>query len=133
VDKLDQHRRSDNMRRIRHQGTKPEILVRKMVTRLGYRYRLHLKDLPGKPDLTFRKRKCVIFVHGCFWHQHDACREGRIPSTRKEYWVPKLAGNVARDLNHLRALENRGWRVLTIWECETNDPELAKRIKNFLE
>src|SRR5258708_5256748 len=90
----------------------PEMVVRQMVTKLGYRYRLHVTALPGTPDIVFRRRKCAIFVHGCFWHQHDNCREGRIPHSRTDYWAPKLRKNVERDLAHMRALIEAGWRVM---------------------
>ena len=133
MDRLDQNRRSDNMRRIRAKDTKPELVIRRLVTKLGYRYRLHVKSLPGKPDLTFRSRKRVIFVHGCFWHQHGSCREGRIPGSRKDYWSPKLRGNVERDKSHFESLLALGWRVLTIWECEVDSPDIPQRIKSFLD
>jgi DNA mismatch endonuclease, patch repair protein len=121
------------MRKIRHKDTKPEIVVRKLVTKLGYRYRLHVKDLPGKPDIVIRRLKRAIFVHGCFWHLHDACREGRIPGSRTGYWAPKLLRNVQRDQAHLEQLEKSGWRVLVIWECELVDSELVNRLSAFLE
>ena len=132
MDRLNQERRSDNMRQIRHKNTKPELIVRRIVTELGYRYRLHVKTLPGKPDLTFRRTKRVIFVHGCFWHQHSSCSEGRVPGSRIGYWGPKLIRNVERDRSHLAALSAAGWQTLIVWECELNDPELAERIKSFL-
>jgi DNA mismatch endonuclease, patch repair protein len=132
VDLLNQKRRSDNMRRIQHKNTKPELIVRQIVTKLGYRYRLHVKTLPGKPDLAFRRTKRVIFVHGCFWHQHGSCREGRVPKSRTEYWGPKLSHNIERDRSHLAALSAAGWQSLVIWECELVDPDLSERIKSFL-
>src|SRR4051812_304316 len=98
------------MKQIRHKNTKPELIVRRIVTRLGYRYRLHDKSLPGKPDLTIRRLKRVIFVHGCFWHQHSGCREGRIPNSRTEYWQPKLRRNVERDQAHSGELLAAGWQ-----------------------
>ena len=109
------------MSRIGAKDTKPEMIVRRIVHGMGYRYRLHRKDLPGKPDLVFGPRRAVIFVHGCFWHQHPEpeCKIARIPKSRLEYWRPKLARNVERDLEHLNALEADGWRVMTVWECET--------------
>lgn len=133
MDRLNQSRRSANMRQIKHKDTKPELLIRKIVTRLGYRYRLHDKTLPGKPDLTLRRIKRVIFVHGCFWHQHTECREGRVPRSKTEYWGPKLARNVERDRSHVAALFAAGWQVLTVWECELNDPRLSERIESFLK
>jgi DNA mismatch endonuclease, patch repair protein len=133
ADKLSPERRSENMRRIKSKGTKPEMAVRSLVHRLGYRYRLHAKDLPGKPDLVFRKRRKVIFVHGCFWHGHAVCRDGKAPSSRQDYWRPKLERNRQRDAANQTALEAAGWHVLVIWECETRDTEqLAARITEFL-
>jgi DNA mismatch endonuclease (patch repair protein) len=120
------------MRRICAKNSSPEMAVRRLVHSLGFRYRLHGPDLPGRPDLVFRKRKCVIFVHGCFWHFHAECREGRVPSSRTEYWGPKLSGNVARDKRRVSELEELGWRVLTIWECEVSSPKLATKLKRFL-
>ena len=133
TDKLSKERRSENMRRIKSKGMKPEMLVRRLVHFMGYRYRLHRKDLPGKPDLVFGPRKKVIFVHGCFWHGHDAegCPDRRTPKSNVSYWSPKLARNKARDAERLVALEKAGWKALTIWECETRS-DLSKRIKRFL-
>ena len=133
-DALDRNRRSENMRRITSVNTKPEMIVRRIVHGMGYRYRLHGKDLPGRPDLVFRRTKKVIFVHGCFWHQHQACREGRIPGSRQEYWIPKLARNVQRDTEHSTALVQDGWKQLVVWECEMrDDSSLRKRLREFLE
>lgn len=121
------------MSRIRSKDTVPELLVRRAAHALGYRFRLHRKDLPGKPDLVFPRLRSVIFVQGCFWHLHQGCREGRIPRSRREYWEPKLKRNVERDLAALAQLEASGWRVLTIWECEVNDGEaLRGRLSAFL-
>ncbi|MFW8594730.1 very short patch repair endonuclease [Cribrihabitans neustonicus] len=132
ADKLTPERRSANMAQIRAKDTKPEMLVRRIVHGLGYRYRLHRKDLPGKPDLVFGPRRKVIFVHGCFWHQHS-CRAGRIPASRRDYWEPKLQRNVERDATHLAALTGSGWQVLTVWECETKDLDaLRSRLLEFL-
>src|SRR5436853_1617813 len=121
ADKLSPEHRSENMRRIKSKGMKPEMLVRRMVHSMGYRYRLHKKDLPGKPDLVFGQRKKAIFVHGCFWHGHDAesCPDRRTPKSNVSYWSPKLARNRERDAEHVQALESAGWKVLTIWECDT--------------
>ncbi|MFC4523250.1 very short patch repair endonuclease [Cupriavidus pinatubonensis] len=125
--------RSENMRRIRSKDTAPELLVRRLVWSLGYRYRLHRKDLPGKPDLAFGSRKKAIFVHGCFWHQHPAgCPDSRLPKSRLEYWLPKLQRNCERDAKAVAALETAGWQVLIIWDCETKAPDLAERLRNFL-
>jgi DNA mismatch endonuclease, patch repair protein len=118
MDNLDAQRRSENMRQIRSRDTKPEMLLRSLLHRHGYRFRVHRKDLPGKPDIVFPGRRKVIFVHGCFWHQHSDCREGRIPGSRQEYWGPKLRRNQQRDAIVQRALRDDGWHVLVIWECE---------------
>jgi len=105
-----------------------------MLHQMGFRYRLHAKDLPGKPDLAFRSRKKVIFVHGCFWHQHSECQEGRVPSTRIEYWGPKLNRNQNRDRTHLAALQEAGWKSLIVWECEVKDIQrLVQKLRLFLE
>ena len=134
MDKLTPERRSANMRAIRSKGMKPELIVRQLAHRLGYRFRLHRKDLPGKPDLAFIGKRKAIFVHGCFWHQHSACREGRPPSSNAEYWGPKLGRNVQRDRDNLEKLEEIGWQVLVVWECETGDKSaLQDRLKGFLD
>jgi DNA mismatch endonuclease (patch repair protein) len=121
------------MRRIKSKGMKPELLVRSIVHRMGYRYGLHCSDLPGKPDLVFRSRKKVIEVRGCFWHQHRTCPEGRIPKSSIHYWRAKLIRNVQRDKSNLQRLRALGWRVLVIWECKTNDREdLTLKLRKFL-
>ena len=125
MDKLSEDRRSENMRRIQSKNTAPELALRSLVYSLGYRFRLHRKDLPGKPDLVFPGRRKVIFLHGCFWHQHKECREGRMPGTRREYWAPKLARNVERDSASQMALESLGWSVYTVWECERTRPKVG--------
>jgi len=134
ADKLTPERRSENMRRIRSKDTKPELIVRRMLHGLGYRYRLHRRDLPGKPDLVFGARRKVIFVHGCFWHQHTECREGRAPGSNTSYWAPKLARNVERDEAARSALDGMGWSSTIVWECELSDLNaLASRLRAFLE
>lgn len=134
VDKLTPDRRSENMRRIRASNSAPEMQVRSLVHRLGYRFRLGGCGLPGRPDLVFPARRKVIFVHGCFWHLHDGCREGRVPGSNVEYWRPKLERNVARDKEALRQLSMMGWAALTVWECETSDLEsLTAKLRDFLE
>lgn len=121
------------MARIRSHNTKPEIAVRRLVTLLGLRYRLQRRDLPGKPDLVFGPRRTVIFVHGCFWHRHANCPAGRIPKGNREFWEAKLNRNVQRDAENKKALQRLGWRVLTIWECETKSPDkLLKRLARLL-
>jgi DNA mismatch endonuclease (patch repair protein) len=122
------------MARVRYKDTLPELFVRKLLFALGYRYRLHAKDLPGRPDIIFRGRRKVIFVHGCFWHRHADCVLARLPKSRLEFWVPKLEGNRKRDKRIAKELERRGWKVLTIWECQLERPErLAIRIRRFLD
>ena len=118
------------MAAIRSKDTKPEIAVRSMVHKLGYRFRLHAKDLPGHPDLVFRSRKKVIFVHGCFWHLHSSakCRDGRLPKSNQSYWKPKLLKNVERDKRSLKELRALKWKALVIWECETKNPERLERV-----
>ena len=124
--------RSANMRAIRSKDMEPELRVRSLVHRLGYRFRLHRSDLPGKPDLVFGSRRKVIFVHGCFWHSHN-CKTAHIPKSNQKYWVPKLERNKMRDQNNIRQIEAAGWRVLVIWECEARDTDaVKKRIKLFL-
>src|SRR5580698_9828917 len=125
--------RSRNMAAIRGKDTKPEVRVRSVLHALGYRFRLHRKDLPGKPDIVLPKHRVAIFVHGCFWHSHS-CRYGAVvPATRAEFWAAKRAGTVERDAKKLHALVEMGWRVYTIWECETKDQEaLASTLQNFI-
>jgi DNA mismatch endonuclease (patch repair protein) len=113
--------RSHIMRSIRKTDTRPEIAVRRMIRELGIGYRLHAKELPGRPDIVFRRRRKAIFVHGCFWHQHGGCRLSKRPSARPEYWLPKLERNRKRDQEALEALASLGWEVLVVWECELAD------------
>lgn len=123
------------MRRIRSKDTTPELLVRRLVHKLGYRFRLHRKDLPGKPDLTFPSKKKVIFVHGCFWHSHESpdCKIAHTPCSNKSYWIPKLEKTVARDKKNQTLLQKKGWKFLIIWECETKNFEsICKKITGFL-
>jgi DNA mismatch endonuclease (patch repair protein) len=116
TDKISIERRCANMRAIRSTGTKPEIIVRRLAHSMGYRFRIHRKNLPGKPDMVFPSRRAVILVHGCFWHQHpdSACKDARQPKSNADYWQPKLARNQARDAEHEAALQAQGWRVLVI-------------------
>ena len=135
ADKLSPSRRSANMSAIRSANTKPELIVRRLVTALGYRYRLHRKDLPGKPDIVFGPARKVIFVHGCFWHMHPKknCSDSRAPKSNTGYWSSKLARNAARDRQNRQRLRALGWRVLTIWDCETkDDARLRARVRKFL-
>lgn len=124
--------RSERMSRVRGKNTKPEMIVRRAVHRMGYRYRLHDPRLPGKPDLVFRSRKKVVFVNGCFWHLHD-CGTFRMPKTRRDFWEAKLKSNRDRDGLVRTELERLGWNHLTIWECELADiSEVCQRIRGFL-
>src|SRR3979490_759234 len=116
MDTLNRKERSQRMSLIRNRDTKPELLVRRLIHSCGFRYRLHRADLPGKPDLVFPARRKVIFVHGCFWHQHRCLR--RKPKSNQDYWLPKLSKNKSRDARHLRELRGAGWSCLVIWECE---------------
>lgn len=116
------------MARIKDKDTGPEMSVRRLVHAMGFRYRLHRSDFPGKPDLVFGPRRKVIFVHGCFWHQHDAtsCRHS-VPKSRTDYWLPKLKRNVERDRDHQRELAEKGWKTLVVWECELKDVDATRR------
>lgn len=137
MDTLSPEDRSNLMGRIRGKNTKPEMVVRRLVHRMGYRYRLHRKDLPGRPDLVFAARRKVIFVHGCFWHQHEGCRLAYKPKTRVAFWHTKLEANRARDTRNQHDLRAAGWDVLVIWECETRASNraglLETKIKRFLD
>ncbi|MCH8490454.1 MAG: DNA mismatch endonuclease Vsr [Oceanicaulis sp.] len=125
--------RSAVMAAVKGRGTKPEMIVRRLAHALGYRFRLHRKDLPGKPDLVFPGRRAVIFVHGCFWHGHDCARGARQPKQNAAYWSAKIARNKARDAANATALADAGWRVLTVWECQMKDRAvLAARLQGFL-
>lgn len=121
------------MRAVKGQDTAPEMTVRRLVYGMGYRYRLHRKDLPGKPDLVFPSRRKVVFVHGCFWHGHDCKRGARIPKTNRDYWEKKIDRNRRRDARHYEDLERTGWSVMVIWECQLKDRDaLTGRIAEFL-
>jgi DNA mismatch endonuclease (patch repair protein) len=134
VDKLTPERRSENMRRIKSTNTGPELVVRRMLHRLGYRFRLHGLGLPGKPDLVFAPKRRVTFVHGCFWHQHLDCNDGRKPRSNAGYWDAKLSKNVERDQMARLALERMGWKIATVWECDLADlTNLEARLRIFLE
>jgi DNA mismatch endonuclease (patch repair protein) len=123
--------RSRIMRSVRAYNTGPELVVRRIVHALGFRFRLHGKFLPGKPDLVLARHRAVVFVNGCFWHGHG-CSKGRLPKSKLDFWAAKIARNRARDASCVRALEADGWRVLTVWQCETRDLEtLRKRIDRF--
>lgn len=125
--------RSQLMGRIGGKNTKPEMAVRCLAHGLGYRFRLHRRDLPGTPDLVFPRKRIVLFVHGCFWHRHPGCRKASHPTTRVDFWLAKFARNVARDTANEQALRNAGWKVGIIWECETKSAELLiKRLESLL-
>jgi len=125
--------RSALMRRVRGTDTTPERVVRRAAHSLGYRFRLHRRDLPGTPDLAFPRRRKVIFVHGCFWHRHPGCSRTTTPATRADYWREKFEQNVARDRRNIAALQALGWEVLVVWECETFDrTSLLERLSRFL-
>lgn len=133
VDTLTPAERSARMGRIRGSNTKPELLLRLALHRLGYRYRLHRRDLPGRPDIVFPSRRRAIFVHGCFWHHHT-CKIGHVPASRTEFWQQKFARNKQRDERNLQDLSGMGWEVLVIWECELKDVDGAvQRAAAFLD
>lgn len=130
TDTVDSQKRSEMMSRIRGRDTKPEIIVRRIAHRLGFRFRIHRKDLPGCPDIVFPRYRAVIMVHGCFWHRHPGCRYAYTPKTRGRFWQDKFESNVVRDRRNETALHELGWRVLVIWECETkNLSSVEARIK----
>lgn len=134
-DVFDPQARSAVMRRVKGRDTGPELKVRRLLTRLGARYRLHRADLPGRPDIILPGRRLVIFIHGCFWHGHDCARGSRVPQARRDYWTAKVAGNRARDARNLSALAEAGWRVETVWECELKAralPALEARLRTLL-
>ena len=127
-------KRSAVMRRVKGRDTSPEMKVRTLLTRLGARYRLHRKDLPGNPDIVLPGRRLAIFVHGCFWHGHDCARGARVPKQNRDYWLAKVGRNAARDAAACATLESAGWRVETIWECHMKDEAaLADRLAGLLD
>jgi DNA mismatch endonuclease, patch repair protein len=133
MDTISREKRSYVMSLVKGRDTKPEMLVRRIVSALGFRYRVYSKDLPGKPDIVFPRRKLVILVHGCFWHQHNGCPRAKLPKTRANYWSAKLGTNVVRDRRNIRALRTAGWKVLTIWECQLKKPDsVTAKIMRFL-
>jgi len=127
ADKLSHQRRSWNMSRIRSRDTQPELFVRRALHQLGYRFRLHRRDLPGNPDIVLPKYGVAIFVHGCFWHQHSGCIDCSNPKTRAEYWGPKLLANRKRDQRNRRRLRQIGWIPVVLWECQTNNRGMLKK------
>ena len=132
MDTRTEEQRRRNMQAVKSRDTGPEMIVRRLLHSLGYRYRLHRKDLPGKPDVAFVSRRKAIFVHGCFWHGHS-CPKGRLPKSHLDYWKPKLNGNRERDRQKEEELRSMGWSVLVIWQCEMTDREaLARLLQGFL-
>jgi DNA mismatch endonuclease (patch repair protein) len=133
MDTLTIAERSERMARIKSKNTKPELRVRQLLHRLGYRFRLHRKDLPGSPDIVFPTRHKAIFVHGCFWHAHEACKLANRPKSRQHFWDSKFERNKLRDAANLKALKQNGWKVYTVWECETiSERRLSLRLSRFL-
>ncbi|WP_081859182.1 DNA mismatch endonuclease Vsr [Desulfohalovibrio reitneri] len=130
---ISKNERSRIMKSIKGQNTNTELIVRRLIHSLGYRYRLHRNDLPGKPDIVFPSRKKIIFVHGCFWHQHDCPRGARSPKTHQDYWLPKLEKNKQRDVSNQHRLQKLGWKTMVIWECELKDiSKLEEKVTSFL-
>lgn len=121
MDRLTAERRSWNMSRVKGRNTTPELKVRSLLHRLGFRFTLRRRDLPGRPDIVLPMHEAVIFVNGCFWHQHKDCPKSALPKTREEFWLTKLGGNVERDMCNVTELKQAGWKVLTVWECEVRD------------
>ena len=133
MDTLTPRERSERMSLVRGKDTSTEMVVRRIVHGLGFRYRLHARDLPGKPDMVFRSRRKIIFVHGCFWHRHAKCALARIPKSRHDFWIPKLEGNRLRDIKNRKKLRTGGWDVMTIWECELRDhATMTRKVLDFL-
>ena len=133
MDRLSREQRSWNMSRIRGRDTGPERVVRSLLHRMGFRFRLHRADLPGRPDIVLPKYRTVILVHGCFWHRHRGCRYAYVPKSRKDFWTRKFARNVERDKEVRQLLRKAGWKLLVVWECETADPDgLAFRLAGAL-
>src|SRR6187551_2212496 len=137
ADVHDKATRSYNMSQIRSRNTKPEMLVRKFLHAQGFRYRIHDKKLPGKPDIVLPKYKTVIFIHGCFWHGHKGCKYFVVPKTRTEWWLNKINSNIANDIRAITALSEKGWNIITLWECElkplTNQKTLSQLKKKLLK
>lgn len=133
MDKFSKIKRSAIMAAVKGSNTKPELAVRSLIHRLGFRFRLHVKDLPGKPDIVLPRHRKVVFVHGCFWHSHRGCKRSAKPESNKVFWKIKLEQNVARDKENLQHLKKCGWKVLVVWECELRKANyLKKKIESFL-
>lgn len=135
MDKVSSTQRSWIMSRVRSQNSQAELVVRRLIYSMGFRYRLHRKDLPGKPDIVLARLKCVIFVNGCFWHQHRCKRGNRLPASNREYWIKKLQRNITRDRLNIAKLKKQGWAVLVVWECQTTErggERLKRVVSQFL-
>jgi len=133
MDKISKEARSRNMAAIKHKDTEPELVIRRGLHALGLRYRIHKKNLPGKPDLYFAKYKTAVFIHGCFWHQHKDCSNAVMPKTNRDFWMNKLNGNVNRDQSNISKLSNSGIKVVVVWECTIVEHMRAKKIDNLIE
>jgi len=133
LDIYSREKRSVIMARVRSKDSTPELAVRRLLHSLGYRYRLHLNNLPGKPDIVLPKYDSVIFIHGCFWHHHKGCKKSKMPETNADFWRKKILDNVARDKRNIRELGEKDWKVLVLWECQVRSPKLQERINHFLE
>ena len=134
ADRFSAEKRSEIMSRVKGSNTSVEIKVRGLLHSLGYRFRLHVAGLPGRPDIVLPKRQAVILVHGCFWHGHRGCQRSRRPQSNSEFWASKIDGNIARDKKIERKLRGLGWKVLVVWECKTkNEAQLARRLARFLQ
>jgi DNA mismatch endonuclease, patch repair protein len=128
TDRIERPKRSWNMSQIRSKNTGPELVTRRLLHKMGFRFRLHRKDLPGRPDITLSKYKTIIFVHGCFWHRHAGCKYAYVPKSNVAFWKNKLNTNVLRDNEAICKLERAGWNVIIIWECQTRNPEILLQI-----
>ena len=133
MDTISPEKRSEIMSSVRSKNTRPELRVRKYLCFHGIRYRVHIKDLPGSPDIVLQKYKAVIFVHGCFWHGHQGCRKSRLPTTRSSFWMDKRKANLERDARKISELIQLGWRVAVVWQCVLEKPEIFSYIMNNLE
>lgn len=133
VDHIDREARSRLMANVKGKNTKPEMAVRSYLHARGLRYRLHDKSLPGKPDLVFKSRRTVVFVHGCFWHGHPGCKKATIPKTRSDFWRSKIETNSTRDKRHIDHIRSKGWQVLIIWQCEIDEKRLAQLFQRITE
>jgi DNA mismatch endonuclease (patch repair protein) len=133
MDIYSREKRSDIMARVKATDSIPELTVRRVLHSLGYRFRLHRTNLPGKPDIVLPKHKSVIFVHGCFWHHHKGCKKSKLPETNADFWRKKILDNVARDKRTIHELGKTGWKVLVLWECQVRSLKLQETINHFLE